>query len=62
MATVVDKPKVPLKRSRHETRNDGGSALSTYGLLAPTLLVLAAFSSARRWASPTVGRHARRGA
>ncbi len=33
----------PLKRSRRETRNDGGSALSTYGLLAPTLLVLAAF-------------------
>ena len=33
----------PLKRSRRETRNDGGSALSTYGLLAPTLIVLAAF-------------------
>ncbi|MFM7552675.1 MAG: ABC transporter permease [Actinomycetota bacterium] len=43
MATVADKPRLPEKRSRRERRNDGGSALSTYGLLAPTLLVLAAF-------------------
>ena len=43
MATIAEKPKIPQKRSRRESRNDGGSALSTYGLLAPTLLVLAAF-------------------
>lgn len=43
MAAVAEKPKVPEKRSRRESRNDGGSAASTYGLLLPTLIVLAAF-------------------
>lgn len=43
MATAAPDPKVPLKRSRRETRNDGGSALSTYGLLAPMLIVLGLF-------------------
>ncbi len=43
MAVIAEKPKVPEKRSRRESRNDGGSAASTYGLLLPTLIVLAAF-------------------
>ena len=43
MATAAPQSKVPLRRSRRETRNDGGSALSTYGLLGPMLLVLALF-------------------
>ena len=43
MAAVSQEPKVPLKRTRRETRNDGGSALSTYGLLAPMLIVLGLF-------------------
>jgi len=43
MVSVAEKPKLPTKRSRRETRNDGGSAASTYGLLAPILIVLALF-------------------
>ena len=43
MATAAQEPKAPLKRTRRETRNDGGSALSTYGLLAPMLIVLGLF-------------------
>ncbi len=41
MATIVEAPIPPKqKRSRRERRNDGGSALSTYGLLAPMLILL----------------------
>jgi spermidine/putrescine transport system permease protein len=43
MAAIAETPTPPApkrRRSRRETRNDGGSALSTYGLLAPMLIVL----------------------
>ena len=44
MAAIAETPTPPpapkRRRSRRETRNDGGSALSTYGLLAPMLIVL----------------------
>ncbi len=43
MAAVPDQPQLPAKRSRRESRNDGGSALSTYGLLLPMLVVLGLF-------------------
>lgn len=43
MAAVPEQSRLPVKRSRRETRNDGGSALSTYGLLLPMLVVLALF-------------------
>ena len=43
MAAVPDETRLPVKRSRRETRNDGGSALSTYGLLLPMLVVLGLF-------------------
>ena len=43
MAAVPEQPKLPVKRSRRESRNDGGSALSTYGLLLPMLVVLSLF-------------------
>ncbi|MGI9187866.1 MAG: ABC transporter permease [Gaiellales bacterium] len=43
MSAVPEKPTLPLKRSRRESRNDGGSALSTYGLLLPMLVVLSLF-------------------
>jgi len=43
MAAVPEPAKLPVKRSRRESRNDGGSALSTYGLLLPMLVVLSLF-------------------
>ncbi len=45
MAAVEEPPKVrPLKqRSRREQRHDGGTALSTYGLLMPMLILLGLF-------------------
>jgi len=43
MAAVPEQPKLPIKRSRRESRNDGGSALSTYGLMLPMLVVLSLF-------------------
>ena len=43
MAALAETPTPPApkrQRSRREQRNDGGTALSTYGLLAPMLILL----------------------